>query len=316
MARVPPASASALDREIDALYAGPFDGFIAARKALAAKLKREQGADDSAAVARLAKPSLPAWALNQVYWHARDAWTRLVSTGDRLRILQQRMLTGHQADPREATRERQDAIRAVVDRAMDILRDQGHSTTDATRQRIAVAADAIAAYGSEPQAYAPGRLVEDLEAPGFAALASLGAPSLRLVKGGGQAATARPAASTPAPAGRGGPSSRRDEARAREAEEKRERQERRTARLEAERQVAAARRDQERAAREERAAHQAHAEQAREVEAVRRGLADAEKRLSELSGSLDKARAARAETARELDAAIAVLDRAREADRR
>ncbi len=316
MARVPPNSSTGLEREIDALYAGPFDGFIAARKALASKLKREGRLDESAAVAKLAKPSLSAWALNQVYWHARDVWTRLVSSGDRLRALQQRMLSGHQADSREAARDRQDAIRALVDRAMDFLREQGHSTTDATRQRIAVAADAIAAYGSEPQGYTPGRLVEDLEAPGFAALASLSAPSLRLVKGGGRGGVTPPPAAPPlAPAAKTGSAARREEARAREAEEKRERQARRAARIEAERQVAAARREQERAAREERAAEDAHAEQAREIEAARRALAEAERQLAELSRALGAARAARAEKARELDNAIAELDRAREADR-
>jgi hypothetical protein len=315
MARVPPHPATALEREIDALYAGPFEGFIAARKDLAAKLKREGRADDGAAAAKLVKPSLPAWALNQVHWHARDAWTRLVSTGDRLRALQQRMLTGHQADPREATRERQDAIRVVVDRALDFLRQQGHPTTDATRQRIAVTADAIAAYGSQPQGYTPGRLAEDLEAPGFAALASLGGPALRLVKGGGAAVVPSPPASAPAHAARAGQTATREEARAREAEEKRERQARRAARLEAERQVAAARRDQERAMREERTAQDAHAEQAREVEVARRALADAENQLADLSTKLERARSARTDRTRDLDTAIAALDRAREADR-
>jgi hypothetical protein len=314
MPRVPTHPAGALEREIDALYAGPFDGFITARKALATKLKREGHADQSAAVARLAKPSLAAWALNQVYWQARDEWTRLVTMGDRLRAIQQRMLTGRQADSRDASRQRQDAIRAVVDRAMAILREQGHATSDATRQRIAVAADAVAAYGSEPQGYTPGRLVEDLEAPGFAALASLGSPSLRLVKGGGQPAA--PPAVSPGPPPRSGTTARRDEARAREAEEKRERQARRAARLEAEQQVAAARRDQERAAREERAAQEAHAEQARAVDEARRALAEAEQRLAAHAAALEKARGIRTEKARELDEAIAVLDRAREADRK
>jgi hypothetical protein len=315
MARVPPRPATALDREIDALYAGSFDKFISARKALAAKLKVEGQAGESAAVARLAKPSLAAWALNQVYWHARDTWTRLVSAGDKLRGLQQRMLAGHAADPREATRERQEAVRLVIDRAMQALREQGQAASDATRQRVAVAADAIAAYGSQPQGYTPGRLVEDLEAPGFAALASLGSPSLRLVKGGHQPIVSPAAASAAAPSPRAAPGNRREEARAREAEEKRERQARRAARLEAERLVAAARRDQERAARDERTAQEAHAEQSRAVDDARRGLAEAEQQLSKLAVALETARAARAEKARDLDAALDTLARARDADR-
>ena len=173
-----------LDARIDKLFGLPLDGFIAARNALAAELKRERRAADAARVKGLTRPTLPAWALNQVYWHARADFDRLTATGDRMRDVQRQALAGRDVDMRGPTRDRQQAIRVVVDRAAALMRDGGQTITDATRQRIAVLADAIAAYGSRPREYTPGRMEEELDPPGFEALAGLAAatPPLRLVK--------------------------------------------------------------------------------------------------------------------------------------
>ena len=168
---------------------------------------------ESARVKALPKPSAPAWALNQVYWHAREDYDRLIAAGDRLRALQQQMLGGRAVDPRESMQERQAAVRQVVDRAARFLADAGHPVTDATRQRLNVTADALATWGSQPQGYVHGRLDRDIDPPGFAALASLGPPALRLVKSGRGAADVPspvPAEieqpqSRPTPAARGAP---------------------------------------------------------------------------------------------------------------
>jgi hypothetical protein len=173
-----------LDARLEPVFAGPLDRFVTERNKLAAELTREQRVADSARVKGLARPTLPAWAVNQVYWHARNDYDRLTAAGDRMRDLQRRALSGREVDLHEATRERQQAIRAFVDRAARLVREAGQTVTDATRQRIAVTADAIAAYGTAPRDFTPGRLERDLDPPGFEALAGLtGAPTpLRLVK--------------------------------------------------------------------------------------------------------------------------------------
>ena len=61
-----------LDSDIDRLYQGPLDAFIDARNALAKASK-------VAAVKALVKPSLPAWAVNQLHWHQRALVDRLVA---------------------------------------------------------------------------------------------------------------------------------------------------------------------------------------------------------------------------------------------
>ena len=106
----------------------------------------------------------------------------MIRAGDALRTMQQQMLAGRGASLREAMAERQAAVHGVVERAAAFLREDGNAVTPATRQRLATTADALAAYGSSSAEYPPGRLTEDVAAPGFAALASLG-PGLRLVHG-------------------------------------------------------------------------------------------------------------------------------------
>jgi hypothetical protein len=201
--------------EIGALYQGPLTEFIDARNRLAARLRQAGDADESARVKALPKPSAPAWALNQVYWHARQDYDRLIAAGDGLRALQQQMLGGRSVDPRDSMQERQAAVRQVVDRAARFLADAGQPVTDATRQRLNVTADALATWGSQPQGYVHGRLDRDIDPPGFAALASLGPPALRLVKSGREAAEVaanvaaapRPAHAGPRPAAKARPDS-------------------------------------------------------------------------------------------------------------
>src|SRR3954471_17946996 len=121
--------------DLDALYRAPLGEFIDARNALATRLRQAGDAEGSARVKALPKPTAPAWALNQVYWHARADYDRMIAAGDRLRTLQQHMLAGRSTDPREAMQERQAAVRQVVERAARFLGDAGQPPTEATRQR-------------------------------------------------------------------------------------------------------------------------------------------------------------------------------------
>jgi hypothetical protein len=72
---------SDLDARIDALYQRPLPEFTAARNALAKTLPR----DEAAQVKRLAKPTVVPWAVNQVYWHARSIYDRLLEAGAAVR---------------------------------------------------------------------------------------------------------------------------------------------------------------------------------------------------------------------------------------
>jgi len=55
-----------VDAEVEGLYGLPLEEFIKARDALARRRAREAGKEAGAAVKALRKPSVAAWALNQL----------------------------------------------------------------------------------------------------------------------------------------------------------------------------------------------------------------------------------------------------------
>src|SRR5688572_16322677 len=96
--------------DIDALFQLPLSEFTAARNALAARLKKAGKAQEAAQIKSLAKPSMTAWAVNQLYWEHRDVFDILISAGRRLGREQAAQLSGKAADVRGALAQRKDAI--------------------------------------------------------------------------------------------------------------------------------------------------------------------------------------------------------------
>jgi hypothetical protein len=313
----PPAGPPDLPHEAEALYRAPLAEFVDARNALAARLRKAGDAEASARVKALPKPGAAAWALNQVYWRSRDDYTRMIAAGDRLRSLQQQMLAGRSADPRDATQERQGAVRKVVERALAFLAEAGQPATDATRQRVNVTADALATWGSHPQDYVPGFLDRELEPPGFDAIASLGATALRLVKpsaGRPSAGTEVPALQTTVPAlhekgeapqQKGGPTPPASSAAAKRAATKAEQEAARAREAERKR-LARALQEVERGA----AARRSADERARgvltrataDVEAARKELGALERQLVTVRARVDRAERTRADAQASADA--------------
>ncbi|MEO5820288.1 MAG: hypothetical protein ABIT71_07245 [Vicinamibacteraceae bacterium] len=166
-----------LHGEVDKLYQAPLAGFTAARNALVARIKAAHGADAAAHVKALAKPSITAWTLNQLYWRHQAEFMALLMAGDGLRLAQQQRLGGADVDVAPSTRARQTALDTLLALATDILKEGGHAPSPDMRQRLLGSLDALAAYGTGSLAPRAGRLTEDVPAPGFAALAGLASPS-------------------------------------------------------------------------------------------------------------------------------------------
>ncbi len=156
-----------IEPDIDRLYQLPLDEFVQARNDLAARVRAESQEDAAMRVHSLAKPSVSAWAVNQLYWRARPEFDALMKAGQKLRATQQATLAGRAADVRQAGKERDAALVAALDRTLALLRESDHPATPAMRLRIATDLDALAAYGGSPPGGAAGRLVDDLDAPGF-----------------------------------------------------------------------------------------------------------------------------------------------------
>lgn len=67
-----------VETEIDRLYQLSLAEFVAARNALAARLKSGGDKDNAARVRALARPNVPAWAANRAYWTARREFDALI----------------------------------------------------------------------------------------------------------------------------------------------------------------------------------------------------------------------------------------------
>jgi hypothetical protein len=167
----------ALDHEIDRLYQLPLDEFTAARNALA----KEAGAEGSR-IKALAKPPVPAWAVNQLHWRNGDVWDALIEAAENARRAHKSVLSGRSADVRAATTVHDDAVDEALRATLALLEKSGHPVSDATKHAIATTLRALP--GDEP----PGRLTRVLQPGGFEMLSGL---SL------GRGATVKPAKPAP-----------------------------------------------------------------------------------------------------------------------
>lgn len=149
--------AASYDDCVAELYQTPHASFVTERKRLAGELKAAGDKAGAARFAKLGRPPISAWAVNQLWWHARDAFDKLLTTAERLRDGD----LGGTAAHREA-------LAALRARAASILADAGNAATEATLRRITTTLSAIAATGGfDPDL--PGALPDDRDPPGFEA---------------------------------------------------------------------------------------------------------------------------------------------------
>src|SRR5690606_30726501 len=130
-------------------------------------LKRDGRVKEAERVKALAKPSVTAWAVNQLYWTRREAFERLMASGRRFRQAQASQLAGKGADFRAARDERDQELSRLARVAETLLRDAGHNVTPETSRRIAINLEALSASAERAGGPRPGQLSEDLEPPGF-----------------------------------------------------------------------------------------------------------------------------------------------------
>ncbi len=162
----------AIDDEVDALFGLPLAEFTSARNTLAARLKKSgsgEGKADAERVKALAKPSISAWAVNQIYWNHREEFDRLIASGERFHKAQS---SGKIADMRIALDARREALTHLSSVATSLLRDGGHSPSPDTIHRVTTTLEAMSVYASRSDAPRPGRLTDDVDPPGFESLSS------------------------------------------------------------------------------------------------------------------------------------------------
>ena len=168
---------------VDRLFDLPLDEFTAARNALAKQLKDEGDNEGAEQVRAVAKPSVAAWAVNQLARHEAELVRSLLNVAARLRSAQERSLKGERAadELRAAQSEERDVIRKLTRAAEHLLREGGRAASGTTLERVSSILRAAAV--SDPSALRAGRLSGDVEVTGFDAFAGLELPKARRSRG-------------------------------------------------------------------------------------------------------------------------------------
>jgi hypothetical protein len=203
---------TAPNHDVDALFKLPLDEFTSARNALAARLKKAGHQAEASETKALVKPSVSAWAVNQIYWRHRGLFDRLIEAGDRVRRTQAQ-LTSESA--RESVNTRREAVAALTAIAEGLLRGAHYNATRDVLRRVTSTLEALSSYGSLPGAPVAGRLIDDVQPPGFGAVAGFRPARGERSAGGTQSPKRLPHAepATKGPASRDSTAARRDEER-------------------------------------------------------------------------------------------------------
>src|SRR5215203_2048709 len=160
---------SKLEDDIDALFTLPLAEFTGERNTLAARLKKEGHPNDAARVKLFGKPSVSAWAVNQLYWQHRDTFDELIAAGKSFRPRAASKVT----DMRNSLDARREVLVELTEHAETLLRDGGHNPSPDTLRRVTTTLEALSAYALLPDGPTPGRLTQDVDPPSFESLASL-----------------------------------------------------------------------------------------------------------------------------------------------
>jgi hypothetical protein len=147
--------------DIAPLYAGPLGDFIRARNSLAQRLAAEGNRDAAAAVKQLKKPTVTAWAVNQLAHHHSDRISELVDATERVR---------HAADANElraATKDRNRVISSLVDLGSDLLEAAGHGAGPAQAEKITQTLLAGSSADEYREELVEGRVTKELQPAGF-----------------------------------------------------------------------------------------------------------------------------------------------------
>lgn len=129
---------------VDELYDLDPEEFVAERDRLAARLRSEGDRGSAAAVRKLRRPTVTAWALNQVARRHREEVEALVDAGRAAADAQERALAGEATDLRAALATRSDALHRVAGLVGRLLDERGSSGDRAE------VLDALTAASSDP----------------------------------------------------------------------------------------------------------------------------------------------------------------------
>ena len=248
---------------IDDLYGLPLDRFVAERTALARELRGAGRREEAGEVAALRKPSVAAWAVNQLVRTQGRAVDELFEAGDALRKAQDGVLAARDdaGSLRSAAARERAAVDELSQAARGLLSSQGHELSATIIERVSDTLHAAALDDDARNHVRGGRLERELRHVGLG---------------------------TTGPVPRAAPGRAKDKDKDK-AVERAAAEERATARAGARAAEREARRRAERAVRAAEMARERHDRAAEALEAAEQALAAADKEQAEAEAQLDDA---------------------------
>jgi hypothetical protein len=160
------------------LYGLPLDRFVPERAALVKALRARGERERAAEVAKLRKPSVAAWAVNQLVRTQHDAIDELFAAGDQLLTAHHDVLAGGRdaAGLRHASEWVRDAVDALADTARGLLSSEGHELSAPMLERVRETLNAAALERDARARVADGCLERELRHVG------LGSPAAQQVQ--------------------------------------------------------------------------------------------------------------------------------------
>ncbi|HKY20439.1 MAG TPA: hypothetical protein VJM31_04395 [Vicinamibacterales bacterium] len=152
-----------LQAKIDELYRLPLEEFTQARNALARTLSGRDKKD----VSSLAKPSLPAWVINQTYFRDPPTYKALIDAAEKLRSAHRAALSGRATDTRTPDQLHRATVEKAFAKAIAGAEQRGVRITSSVRDTVRRTLAALP--GDEPA----GRLTRPPAPAGFSLLAGV-----------------------------------------------------------------------------------------------------------------------------------------------
>ncbi|MBL8744174.1 MAG: hypothetical protein JNK04_23865, partial [Myxococcales bacterium] len=150
--------------QLSTLYEAPLSGFLEARKALAASLKKAGDKETAAKVSAIAKPTPAAWAVNQVARRNATDMAALIELGDEIRAAMRAGLAGDtsaRARLGALEAEQQELIATLLTLAKAALESDGAPSSELVLDRVKTTLTTISTTGKWGESE-PGQLGKEL----------------------------------------------------------------------------------------------------------------------------------------------------------
>ena len=174
-------------RAIDELWTLPLEDFTRVRDDLAKRAKDEGDAEAAKDIKALRKPSVTAWAVNQLARRRPDDIKRLLGLGDVMRKAQSEAFKGEGREAlRTATTERRRLVDQLADDAAALLTQAGYGSSRSNLDRVSQTLIAAASDEDTGALVAAGTLQKDAVPPSglddMSAWVPSGAPKAKAAK--------------------------------------------------------------------------------------------------------------------------------------